>query len=335
MPLTKTTRRQFLIGSSAAAGVFAAGLPSRGRAAGYPERNISILIPTREGGGADRDVRIFTSVWKNHINTNFEYDFFPGAAGQVGYEVYVGKREPNAYNVLFGNMGPEVIMQALQKPKAKLGKDFVYFFQISSEVMSVWVGKNSQFQTIQQLVDEGKKRTVNISVSRLPHPASIGCLALAEATGANFQLVPYGGGNPSAMAAITGEVDACALPLANPVKLGPEARILTTFGRNPVPEASNNAPPVNEAMGTNLPELTSSRAFGLHTKAIEDYPDRFEVLKTTMGKVRDDPAYPAAVEKAGLPTAFIDFGDQAKAMASAEATLELASKYEKLLTGKS
>src|SRR3546814_15701881 len=66
-------------------------------------------------------------------------------------------------------MGPEVIMQALQKPSVKLGEDFVYIHQISSEVMSLFVAANSQFQSIEQLVDEGKKRTVNVAVSRLPH----------------------------------------------------------------------------------------------------------------------------------------------------------------------
>src|SRR3546814_8107238 len=70
------------------------------------------------------------------------------------------------------NLGPEVIMQALQKPSVKLGEDFVYINQISSEVMSLFVAANSQFQSIEQLVDEGKKRTVNVAVSRLPHPAS-------------------------------------------------------------------------------------------------------------------------------------------------------------------
>lgn len=332
----KTTRRQFLKTSMLAAGpgLAAGSIMSRAWAQSYPERNISLVIPTREGGGADRDIRIFTSVWKNHIDTNFEYDFFPGAAGQVGYEVYVGKKEPDCYTLLFANTGPEVIMQVLQKPKAELGKDFVYFFQISSEVMALWVGKNSKFKSVEELVDEGKKRTVNISVSRLPHPASIGCLALGEATGAKFQLVPYGGGNPSAMAAITGETDACALPLANPIRLGEEARILATFGPNPAPEEADNAPPVNDVFGTKIPILTSSRAFAIHTKAIEDYPERFEILLSSMQEVRDDPAYPEAVRKAGLPTAFIDFGDREQAMQTAEEVKELARKYEALLTGK-
>ena len=335
MPEIKTTRRRFIAGTSAVAGAtLLTGALSRPAWAAFPERNLEILIPTAEGGGADRDIRIFTSVWKDHINASFEYSFFPGAAGQVGYEVYVGKREPDCYSLLFANMGPEVIMQALQKPSVKLGEDFVYINQISSEVMSLFVTANSPLQSIEQLVDEGKKRTVTIAVSRLPHPASIGCLALGEATGANFQLVPYGGGNPSAMAAITGEVDACALPLANPIKLGEQVKILTTFGKNPAPAETGDAPAVNSVFGTDLPELTSSRGFGLHTKAIEQYPDRLGILKSSLAKVKDDPAYPEAVKKAGLPTAFIDFGDQQRAMAGAEATLELAAKYESLLTGK-
>ena len=331
----KSTRRSFMAGTATIAGAtLLTGAFSRPAWAAYPERNIEIVIPTAEGGGADRDVRIFTSVWEKYIDTNFEYSFFPGAAGQVGYEVYGGKREPDAYSLLFANMGPEVIMQVLQKPSVKLGEDFVYISQISSEVMSLFVAANSPFQSIEQLVDEGKKRTINIAVSRLPHPASIGCLALAEATGAQFQLVPYGGGNPSAMAAITGEVDATALPLANPIKLGEQVRILTTFGRNPAPEDTGNAPPVNSVFGTKIPELTSSRAFGLHTKAVEQYPDRAEVLKSSIAKVKDDPDYLAAVEKAGLPPAFIDFGDQETAMATAEETRELAIRFQPLLTGK-
>jgi tripartite-type tricarboxylate transporter receptor subunit TctC len=335
MPEFKTTRRSFMAGTTAIAGAtLLSGAFSRPAWAAYPERNLEIVIPTAEGGGADRDIRIFTSVWKNHIDTNFEYSFFPGAGGQVGYEVYGGKREPDCYSLLFANMGPEVIMQALQKPSVKLGEDFVYINQISSEVMSLFVAANSQFQSIEQLVDEGKKRTVTIAVSRLPHPASIGCLALAEATGADVQLVPYGGGNPSAMAAVTGEVDACALPLANPIKLGEQVRILTTFGKNPAPEETGNAPAVNSVFGSKIPQLTSSRGFGLHVAAIEQYPDRAELLKTSMQKVKDDPAYPEAIQKAGLPTAFIDFGDQEMAMQSAQETLELAARYEALLTGK-
>jgi tripartite-type tricarboxylate transporter receptor subunit TctC len=331
------TRRAVLGGMAGMAGLgalHAAGLRTA-RAADYPEHNINILVPTNSGGGADRDVRSFNKVWIKYLNTSFTYDFFPGAAGQVGYEVYLGKREPDCYNLLFGNMGPEVIMYALQKPPYKFPGDYVYITQISSEVMAVFVGKDSPIKSVQQLVDEGKKRTVTIAVSRLPHPASIGMLALGEATGAKFNLIPYGGGGPSARAGLSGETDAVALPIAQPVKLGSEARTLGIFARkNPVPAETNNAPTVNSVFGTKIPELSSSRAFGLHKAAMDKYPERVAKLKSTMKQTVEDPDYAQAVRDSGLPTAFIDYGDEAAAMETAMGTLELARRFETLLSAK-
>ena len=331
------TRRSFLKGSAIALGAGALGINPFGaaRAAGFPERSLNILIPTREGGGADRDVRMFSSVWRNHLDATFEYSYYPGAAGQVGYEFYVGKMEPDGYNLMFGNMGPEVIMQALQKPKAKQGKDFVYFAQITDETMCIFVGKDSKFKTIQQLVDEAKKRPVTVATSRLPHPASIGTLALAEQTGAKFQLVPYGGGNPSAMAALTGEVDCCTLPITNAIQLADQALILTVFSKtNPYGKMADNAPPVNDVFGTKIPELSSRRAFAIHTKAIEKYPDRFAILKDTIEKTAKDPAYADQVVKAGMPRDFVQYGDQEHAMAFADEMLALADRYASLLSVK-
>ncbi|MFZ8925003.1 MAG: twin-arginine translocation signal domain-containing protein, partial [Candidatus Puniceispirillaceae bacterium] len=100
-------RRQFLQASAATAGtLLAGGLMSSPAWAAYPDRNINVIVPTAAGGGADRLLRAFTSVWKNHLNINFEPGFFPGAAGLVVYEVYMGKYEPDAYSLIFGNMGP-------------------------------------------------------------------------------------------------------------------------------------------------------------------------------------------------------------------------------------
>lgn len=327
------SRRQFLASSAAGA----AALSLSGRAAfaqNFPSQNINITIPTAEGGGADRDVRLITQFWKKYLGADFEFGYYPGAAGQVGYEFFM-KREPNAYNLLFANMGPEVIMLTLQNVPIEIGKDLVYINQTSSEPMSVFVGARSRFNSLEELVEEGKKRPITCSVSRLPHPASIGMLALGEATGAKFNLVPFGGGNPSAMAAITGEVDCCALPFANPITLASEVKILGVFAdKNPAPDQSGNAPTVNSVFGSDLPELTSSRGFAVHAAAIEQFPDRVQKLQETCAQVLADPEYVAAVEKAGLPKEFVDPGDQDKAMGTAEATRELALKYRELLTGK-
>ena len=45
-------------------------------------------IPTRAGGGADRNFRAFSGVWSKHLGIKFEPKFYPGASGRVGYETY-------------------------------------------------------------------------------------------------------------------------------------------------------------------------------------------------------------------------------------------------------
>ena len=329
------TRRTFLKGTAAsiALGSVSTFPFDNLFAADFPERTIDIVVPTGAGGGADRNLRAFISVWKKYLQTEFEPGFFKGAGGQVGYETYLGKREPDCYNLLYGNMGPETIMYVLQKPNYKFPGDYVYFNRCDVDPSVIWVRKDSPFQTIEELVEEGKKRTITLSCSRLPHPASIGSLSLADATGAKFNLIPYGGGNPTVVACLTGEVDASALPMANPISTKGQARVLGVFApSNPIPDRTDNAPAVNDVFGTNIPDLPSARAFALHTEAIEKYPERYELLKSTMRKVFDDPDYKVAIEKTGRPWEFISYADEAECMEYAANMMELAKKYEPLLT---
>ena len=124
MTLSNPFRRRLITGGAAAAALGALPL-ARGQA--YPSRNMKVVIPTGQGGGAERLARVFDDFWGPLLKTNFEYDFFPGAAGQVGYEVFIHKRDKDAYNLLFGNMGPEMIMYALRKPKYRFPQDYQYF----------------------------------------------------------------------------------------------------------------------------------------------------------------------------------------------------------------
>src|SRR5258706_5927068 len=105
------TRRSFC-GAVAAAGGIPLVLPRAAWAqAAYPSRSFRVMVPTGQGGGAERLARSFDGIWSKALNNQpFEYEFQAGAAGQVGYTLFVQKREHDRYNLLFGNMGPEMIM---------------------------------------------------------------------------------------------------------------------------------------------------------------------------------------------------------------------------------
>jgi tripartite-type tricarboxylate transporter receptor subunit TctC len=331
MKLASQSRRRLLAGAGAAIAL----APLHARAQAFPSKNMRVLIPTGQGGGAERLARAFDAFWGPMLKTNFEYSFFPGAAGQVGYEVFINKREKDAYNLLFGNMGPEMIMYALQKPAYRFPEDYQYFCRTDIDDSVVFALRTSRFTRVEDLVAEAKKRVVNVAVSRLPHPASIGMLALGAAVGAKFNLIPYGGGNPTMVAVLNGEADCGALPIAGVVAQRQQMKVLGVFNdENALASYSDNAPPINKVFGTKLPDLSSSRSWAIHTEAIEKFPDRFALLEKTSKQVFDNPEYKKAYAKTGAPVETIQYGDRQLCTRYAKAMVELANEYRPLLTAK-
>ena len=68
----------------------------------------------------------------------------------------------------------------------------------------------------------------------MAHPASIGLLALGEATGADFNLIPLSGGKNTIAGAVTGEVDFSVLTSGSVIAAGEAVKTLLVFGENRV-----------------------------------------------------------------------------------------------------
>ena len=327
-------RRAFLKGSVAAGALATLPLaPAFG--AKFPDRNIQVYVPTREGGGADRNLRAFTGVWKKYLGVNFEGAYYPGAAGRVGYEKYMGLAKPDCYELLFGNMGPEVLNWVVKKPTFDLD-DYFYFARVDEDPGILFVDRKSKMQTVDDIVAEGKKRTLNVGVSRLAHPASLGALALARHTGAKFNLIPLSGGKNTRAGVATGEMDFAALPSGGIVNRPKNFKVVLMFShKNPLPDRSDNAPTINDHFGMKLPDLVAgARAFAIKREAVEKNPDRFKVLTDTLLKVYGDPDYKVAIEKTKAPWEFIKYGDADACAKYAREMMAIGEEYKDLLTGK-
>ncbi|WP_292285960.1 tripartite tricarboxylate transporter substrate-binding protein [Marivita sp.] len=332
MKTTTSITRRTLLGTGAAASALTLATPSLLRAQSYPDGNIEVYIPTREGGGADRNFRAFSSIWKEKLGTDFEPGFYPGASGRVGYEIYMGKAEPNAYSLIFGNMGPEVLNWAVQEPKFDIN-DYFYFGRVDTDPCCVFVGAESPLQSIEQIVEEGKKRTLTVGTSRMAHPASIGILALGEETGAKFNLIPLSGGKNTVAGAVTGEVDFSVLTSGSVIAAGDSVKTVLIFGENRVGEALDNAVSINDAYGMNLPEMLSARAFGIHRAAAEEFPDRLDILQSTFDQTFEDPGLMEAYVASGGTPEYLNKGGVDECAQFVKDMLELGARYKPLLTG--
>jgi len=335
-------RRSVLQGGAAALGgaALATGPFGRAFADNFPSENLSVMVATREGGGADRNLRAFWSVWQKYLKTGMEASFYPGAAGRVGYQKYMGIAKPDCYTLLFGNMGPEVLNWVVKPPQAfRFPGDYVYFNRVDVDPSCIFVdAKKSKFKTIDDIVAEGKKRTLNVAVSRIAHPASLGILALGKHTGAKFNLVPLSGGRNTYAGVKSGEMDLGALPLSGIAARYKTFRATVIFDDNTyskgLMEKLYNAPLANKHFGMKLPPLLSARAFAIKTEAIEKYPDRFKILQETGKKASADPALKVAIEKTKAPTELLRYGDQAQCEKYAGEIMGIGEEYKELLQGK-
>ncbi|MEE9195261.1 MAG: substrate-binding domain-containing protein [Alphaproteobacteria bacterium] len=332
----KPSRRTFMKGTAATVGLGALSAspfaPAFGQA--FPSRNINVYVPTREGGGADRNLRAFTGVWKKYLNVDFENAYYPGAAGVVGYEKYMGLAKPDCYDLIFGNMGPEVLNWVVKKPTFSLD-DYFYFAQVDQDPGELFVSAESPLQTIDDIIAEGKKRPLNVGVSRLAHPATLGALAVARHTGAQFNVIPLSGGKNTLAGVATGEMDFGALPTGTVIKKGKSFRIVLLFvDKNPLPERMAGVPLANDHLGMNLPPLIAgARAFAIKREAVEKYPDRYQILTDTLKKVYTDPDYKEAVVKTKAPWEFIRYGSPEDCAKYVKAITEIGEQFKDLLTG--
>ncbi len=332
----KPSRRTFMKGTAATVGLGALSATpfASAFAQSFPERNINVYVPTREGGGADRNLRAFTGVWKKYLNTEFENAYYPGAAGVVGYEKYMGLAKADCYDLLFGNMGPEVLNWVVKKPTFDLD-DYFYFAQVDQDPGEIFVSAESPLQTIDDIIAEGKKRTLNVGVSRLAHPATLGALAVARHTGAQFNVIPLSGGKNTLAGVATGEMDFGALPTGTVIKKGKSFRIVLLFvDKNPLPERMAGVPLANDHLGMNLPPLIAgARAFAIKREAVEKYPDRYQILTDTLKKVYTDPDYKEAVVKTKAPWEFIKYGSPEDCAKYVKDITEIGEQFKDLLTG--
>ena len=279
----------------AAAGGLTLGMPATGFGAQFPTRPMQVFIPTRAGGGADRNFRSFSSVWKTHLGIDFEPGFYPGAAGRVGYETYMGKAADDCHDLIFGNMGPEVLNWVVRKPDFSLD-DYFYFLMVDADPGCVFLSEQSPMKNLDDVIAEGKKRPLTIATSRLAHPASLGMLILANKTGMKVNLIPMSGGRNTRNGVVTGETDLGVLP-ATTVMGRKGIKIAGLFDeKNLVPGKMPDAVLINTEYKLGIPPLPAgARAFGIKTAAAEKHPDRFKKLIDTGMAVFTDPAYKAAV----------------------------------------
>ena len=127
--MAKKTLRSFSRQVSLALTAFLLGFtsllvaPSPGRAAGYPDRPIRIIVPFEAGGGGDIIVRLIGQELSQRLGQPVLVENRTGASGNIGTD-YVAHARPDGYTLLMANVAPMAINAALEHPVSRQWKGY-------------------------------------------------------------------------------------------------------------------------------------------------------------------------------------------------------------------
>ena len=94
--------------------VFSRPTPPRAEPPTFPHRALTIIVPTRAGGGNDTMARIIASKLGPLLGQDFRVDNRAGANGAIASE-YVAQAVPDGHTLMFGYVGTHAMNPALQR----------------------------------------------------------------------------------------------------------------------------------------------------------------------------------------------------------------------------
>ncbi|MDN5348096.1 MAG: hypothetical protein PWP65_1660 [Clostridia bacterium] len=304
-----------------------------GKAEKYPSGTIEVVVPTSEGGTTDQLARAHGQVWAELLGAKaFSYSFYPGAAGEVAYSLFA-KKTADGYTLLFGNIEAEGVMYVLQKPDSFKIDDFIFMNTLSKDPAVILVRKDAPWPGLKELIEEGQKRKLNMGVSRWGSLDTVAGIILGKQTGANINVVPYGGGNKARVALLNGEIDFLMTKLAAALSIKDSVRFLAMVqDENPYPSLSDNCPPINKVLGTQVPEVASTRNWVVHKALKEKYPDRYQLLAKTAEEAFRSSKFQEALKKVGQPLElYTKYIGEEQTMKYLQQVLKTAAEYQDIL----
>jgi tripartite-type tricarboxylate transporter receptor subunit TctC len=177
-------------------------------AAGYPEREITIMVPYAPGGATDTMAHGIAVGLEKHLGVKMLFENREGGGGSVG-QAWLARQKPDGYIIGMTSTISLILQQYTGVAGLKIDQ-FTYLSHVASADGALAVRMDSPFKTLRDLVDYAKKNPGIITVSNsgtgsLWHLCAAG---LAHKAGVEFTHVPFKGGSPAAVAMIGGHVTA-------------------------------------------------------------------------------------------------------------------------------
>jgi len=187
---------------------FIAAIPVQ--AAGFPEKEVQIIIPWAPGGATDLVFRALAASTEKYLGKAVVIVNRAGGGGAVGYTEGAQAR-PDGYT-LTSAVTPLTILPH-QVKTAFTYKDFEPIINVVRDPAMFLVRSEAPWKDVKEFLEQAKKNPGMISVGNSGAGGGVHLIAMAfeKAMGVKFNHIPFSGGGPSVTALLGGHINAVSV----------------------------------------------------------------------------------------------------------------------------
>lgn len=187
--------RRAAIALAALACLFAAG---GARAADYPDRPVTIVVPFPPAGGVDALARVVAQKLTEQLKQQVVVDNRGGAGGTLGTNI-AARATPDGYTLLLGHTGTMAINPTLYvNMKIEPQKQFVPIGTVGELPVALIAHPSFPAKTVADFIKLAKEKgaALNVGTSAVGTGGYLTAQLFKSQTGLDFTIIPYKGTGP-------------------------------------------------------------------------------------------------------------------------------------------
>ena len=278
-----------------------AGMALAQTAVDWPNRPVTLVVPSSPGGGTDVYGRILAQALTEQLKQSFVVDNKPGASGAIGASV-VAKAEGDGYMLLVASNSSLGINPVLLKnPGYDVQRDFAPVTRGVIAPMVIVAHPDAKVTTLAELLERGKREPGKLFYGSAGNasPLYIGMRMIEAAAGAQFGHVPYKGAGAAYTDLLAGRLQFMLTDLASVRPYIDSGKLLVLA----VTDKTNLLPHAPTLAEAGLPGITAFTSFSVLLPA-KASPALVQRVASEVARAMKNPATAAKLEQQALLPVF-------------------------------
>ena len=262
-----------------------------------PTEPVSTIVAYKAGSGTDTTARILSEYATKYLGQTMVIENLEGGSGSIGWTKLADSKS-DGYTIGYVNL-PTLASNIVEGLADYSFDDFIPIANHVTETSLIIVSADSEFETLEDLVEYGKANPGKLKASTNGNKSSnhIGAELFAQSAGFEYTPISYGGTADQLLALRQSEVDFTSAKEADIASMMSEVKVLGAF---------------SEERLEDLPDVPTLKESGYYDKwygsarvlaAPKGTPDNIiKFYEDVFKQAMEDPDYVESAKKAGVTT---------------------------------